>query len=95
MTARTHQSAKQAAQARMITASSVVTNIVVRAAGLVPARLDLAHVGTPEQQLGLTLGGVLVYMRYGVTARAVAEGWSGRRCSRSRFGQPWRDGGRC
>lgn len=64
MTARTRQPAEQTAQARMITASSVVTNLVVRAAGLVPARLDLAHVGTPEQQLGLTLGGVLVYMNY-------------------------------
>ena len=29
-----------AAQGRMITASSVVTNLVVRVAGLVPARLD-------------------------------------------------------
>jgi hypothetical protein len=55
----------------------VVTNLVVRAAGVVPARLDLAHVGTPEQQLGLTLGAVLIYMRTGVTARAVADGWSG------------------
>lgn len=77
MTARTHRPADQTPQARMITASSVVTNLVVRAAGLVPTRLDLAHVGTPEQQLGLTLGGVLIYMRHGVTARAVAEGWSG------------------
>lgn len=76
MTARTHKPAERAAQARMITSSSVVTNLVVRAAGLVPARLDLAHVGTPEQQLGLTLGGVLVYMRTGGTARAVADGWS-------------------
>ncbi len=60
MAARTQQ---PAAQARMITASSVVTNLVVRAAGLVPARLDLVHVGTPEQQLGLTLGGILIYLR--------------------------------
>lgn len=64
-------------QARLITSSSVVTNLTVRAAGLVPARLDLAHVGTAEQQLGLTLGTVLVYLRAGVTARAVADGWSG------------------
>lgn len=81
MTARTtrHRAAEltsQAAQARMITASSVVTNLVVRAAGLVPARLDIAHVGTPEQQLGLALGAVLIYIRTGVTARAVADGWS-------------------
>ncbi|MBN9102347.1 MAG: hypothetical protein J0I49_30245 [Pseudonocardia sp.] len=65
------------AQARLITASAVVTHVVVRAAGVVPARLDLTHVGTAEQQLGLTLGSVLFYVRTGVTARAVAEGWSG------------------
>jgi hypothetical protein len=65
------------AQARLITASAVVTNVVVRAAGVIPARLDLTHVGTAEQQLGLTLGSVLLYLRTGVTARAVAEGWSG------------------
>ena len=63
-------------QARMITSSSVVTSLTVRAAGLVPARIDLVHVGTAEQQLGLTLGTVLIYIRAGVTARAVAEGWS-------------------
>ncbi len=62
MPARTRPPAEQTAQTRRITASSVVTNLVVRAAGLVPARLDLAHVGTPEQQLGLALGGVLIYM---------------------------------
>ncbi|GAA2573340.1 hypothetical protein [Pseudonocardia hydrocarbonoxydans] len=64
-------------QARLITSSSVVTNLTVRAAGLVPARIDLAHVGTAEQQLGLTLGSVLIYIRAGATARAVADGWSG------------------
>lgn len=48
-------------QARMITSASVVTNVVVRAAGVVPARLDLTHAGTAEQQLGLSLGTVLVY----------------------------------
>jgi len=66
----------QTAQARMITSSSVVTSLVVRAAGVVPARLDLAHVGTADQQLGLSLGTVLVYLRTRITARAVADGWS-------------------
>jgi len=65
------------AQARLLTASAVVTNVVVRAAGVVPARLDLTHVGTAEQQLGLALGSVLFYLRTGLTARAVAEAWSG------------------
>lgn len=73
---RTGEDTSSTAQARMITKSSVVTNVVVRAAGLVPVRLDLAHVGTAEQQLGLTLGGVLVYLRAGVTARAIADGWT-------------------
>lgn len=48
----------------MITKSSVATSLTVRAAGLVPARLDLAH-GTAEQQLGVILGTVLVYIRAG------------------------------
>ncbi|OJY39313.1 hypothetical protein [Pseudonocardia sp. 73-21] len=63
-------------QARLITSASVVTQVVVRAAGLVPARLDLTHAATPEQQLGIVLGNVLVYLRSGITARAVAEGWA-------------------
>ncbi len=50
---------------------------VWRTRELVPARLDLNHVGTAEQQLGLTVGTVPVYMRSGTTARALAEGWSG------------------
>lgn len=70
-----NESTSPAMQARMITAASVVTSLVVRAAGLVPARLDLAHVGTADQQLGLTLGSVLLYLRTGVTARVVADGW--------------------
>lgn len=82
MTARTSrrstgQETSPTAQARMITQSSVVTSLTVRAAGLIPARIDLAHVGTADQQLGLVLGAVLVYLRAGVTARAVADGWSG------------------
>lgn len=47
--------------------------VVVRVAGVVPARLDLTHVGTPEQQLGLSLGTVLVYLWSGVTARALHD----------------------
>jgi hypothetical protein len=65
----------RAAQARMIPAGSAVMSVVVRVAGIVPARLDLTHVGTPEQQLGLSVGTVLVYLRSALTARAVAQGW--------------------
>src|SRR4051794_30036032 len=47
-------------QARLITSSSVVTGLVVRAAGVVPVRLDLTNIGTAEQipelvRLGRTL----------------------------------------
>lgn len=73
---RTVEQPNPTTQARMITKSSVVTSLTVRAAGLVPARLDLAHVGTAEQQLGLTLGTVLIYLRAGTTARAIADGWT-------------------
>jgi hypothetical protein len=61
--------------ARTIPASSIVMNIVVRAYGLVPVRLDLSHVGTPQHELSMGLGMVLVYVRSAITARAVAEQW--------------------
>ena len=54
---------------------SGVIGVVVRIAGQVPVRTDLSHVGTREQQLGLSLGTVLVYLHSAVTARAVVEGW--------------------
>lgn len=75
---RTHRITEQQtrpARARMISASAVVLNVVVRVAGIVPVRLDLSHVGTPEQQLGFSAGTVLVYLRSEITARAVAKGW--------------------
>ena len=82
MSARTSTSATEqttqpaaATQPRMIPSGSAVMSVVVRVAGIVPTRLDLTHVGTPEQQLGLSLGTVLVYLRSGITARAVAEQW--------------------
>jgi hypothetical protein len=55
-----HESADQMGQARLITSSSVVTGLVVRAAGVVPVRLDLTNIGTAEQipelvRLGRTL----------------------------------------
>jgi len=61
---------------RMVPASSAVMNVVVQVAEIVPERLDLAHVGTPEQQLGMSLGSVLVYLRTAGTARTIADGWS-------------------
>lgn len=82
-------------QARMITKSSVVTNLTVRAAGLVAARLDLAHVGAAEQHLGLTLGTVLIYIRAGVTARALAGGWSGTAVGAQSLAPRSRAVGRC
>ena len=83
MTARTSTSRRtedttqpdRAVQARMVPAGSAVMSVVVRVAGIVPARLDLSHVGTPEQQLGLSVGTVLVYLRSQLTAGAVAQGW--------------------
>jgi len=65
----------RAAQGRMIPTSPAVTGIVVRVAGTVPVCLDLTHVGTVEQQLGVSLGTVLVYLRTALTARTIAQGW--------------------
>lgn len=67
---------ERAAQARMIPSGSTITSVVVRVAGIVPARLDLSHVGTPEQMLGLSAGAVLCYLRSAITARAAADAWS-------------------
>lgn len=67
---------ERAARGRMIPAGAAVMSVVVRVAGIVPACLDLAHIGTPKQQLGLSIGTVLVYLRSVVTARTVAKAWS-------------------
>jgi hypothetical protein len=47
--------------------------IVVRVGGIVPTPLDLSHAGTREQQLGLNLGSVLVYLNSAVTAGAAGK----------------------
>lgn len=62
-------------QGRMVPAGAAVTNVVVRVVGIAPVRLDLTHVGTAEQRLGLTVGMVLIYVRSGITVRNVAEAW--------------------
>jgi hypothetical protein len=54
---------------------SAAVEITVRVSGEVPVRVDASNVGTPEQQVGLTLGSVLVYLRDRLTVTAVVEGW--------------------
>lgn len=82
MTARTSRRATETTtprplpvQGRMVPAGAAVMNVVLRVAGIAPARIDLSHIGTPEQRLGLSVGTVLIYLRSGITARNVAEGW--------------------
>ncbi|OLM28283.1 hypothetical protein Ae717Ps2_6622 [Pseudonocardia sp. Ae717_Ps2] len=53
-----------------------VMGFSVRVAGRVPTRLDLRHAGTPDRQLGLSLGMVLVYLRTHYTARLVEQAWA-------------------
>ena len=62
-------------RSRYIAAGVDVAVILVRIAGEVPARLDLTHAGDPEQQLGMTVGQVLLYLRSATTAEAVWRGW--------------------
>ncbi|MDN5917948.1 MAG: hypothetical protein L0I76_23110 [Pseudonocardia sp.] len=57
------------------TGYSAIVSVAVRVSGNVPVRLDATNIGTPEQQVGLTLGSVLVYLRTVQTVRAVVEGW--------------------
>jgi len=66
------------------TASLVVTTLFVRAEGLVPARLDIAHVDTPDQQLGLTLGAVLIYINRGSQPGQSPTGGAAHRCWHAR-----------
>ncbi|MDN5920059.1 MAG: hypothetical protein L0I76_33995 [Pseudonocardia sp.] len=47
----------------------------VRVAGPVPTRVDLRFAGTPEQQVGVSLGTVLVYESSYLTARTIALAW--------------------
>src|SRR6185437_16086892 len=54
---------------------TAITALVVRVAGVVPVRMDLAHAGTSDQQLGMSTGKLLVYLRSGWTVLSVAEGW--------------------
>lgn len=56
--------------------SSSVGSIAVRVAGLVPTRVDLRFAGTPQQQLGVSLGTILVYMSTHLTASTIAEKWA-------------------
>ncbi|MDQ4115985.1 MAG: hypothetical protein M3235_03380 [Actinomycetota bacterium] len=58
-----------------VAAMSSVMSVGVRVAGRVPTRVDLRFAGTADQQLGLSLGTVLVYLRSHLTARAVALAW--------------------
>ena len=54
---------------------SSVMSVGVRVAGRVPTRVDLRFAGTAEQQLGLSLGTVLVYVRTLLAVRSVALAW--------------------
>ncbi|MFR9806497.1 hypothetical protein ACL02T_30035 [Pseudonocardia sp. RS010] len=54
---------------------SAAVEVTVRVSGEVPVRVDVTNAGTPEQQVGLTLGSVLIYLRNPGTVRAVVEGW--------------------
>ncbi|MBN9739184.1 MULTISPECIES: hypothetical protein [unclassified Pseudonocardia] len=56
--------------------AATVTGMVVRVAGHVPTRVDLRNAATAEQQLGLTLGAVLIYLRSHYTAHLIARSWS-------------------
>lgn len=55
---------------------SSVSTLAVRVAGFVPTRVDMRFAGTPEQQLGITLGAVLVYVSMHRTAAMIADKWA-------------------
>lgn len=53
-----------------------VMGMVLRVAGPVAYRVDMQFAGTPERQLGLSMGMVLIYLRSHYTAVKVARAWS-------------------
>lgn len=53
-----------------------VIGFSVRLAGRVPTRIDVHHAGTPEAQLGLSAGPVLVYLGSHYTAARIAQSWA-------------------
>jgi hypothetical protein len=53
-----------------------VIGFSVRLAGRVPTRIDVQHAGTPEAQLGLSAGPVLVYLGSHHTAARIAQSWA-------------------
>ncbi|SFO17843.1 hypothetical protein SAMN05216207_103459 [Pseudonocardia ammonioxydans] len=55
---------------------SSVGSIAIRVAGFVPTRVDLRFAGTPQVQLGVSLGTVLVYMSTHLTASTIAQKWA-------------------
>ncbi|WP_224401681.1 hypothetical protein [Pseudonocardia sp. ICBG1034] len=55
---------------------SSLGSIAVRVAGLVPTRVDLRFAGTPQQQLEMSLGTILVYMSTHLTALTIAGKWA-------------------
>ncbi|MGD9991217.1 hypothetical protein [Pseudonocardia sp.] len=55
---------------------SSVCTLAARVAGFVPTRVDMRFAGTPEQQLGITLGTVLVYVNMHRTAATIADKWA-------------------
>lgn len=61
--------------AEKLPSHSAIVSVVVRVVGAVPVRIDVTHLGSPEQQLGLSLGTVLIYMQSATTAEAVVDGW--------------------
>lgn len=75
MSAKSSTGKRTVPEAQPVAGMSSVSSVVVRVAGRVPTRLDLRFAGTPEQQLGLSLGTVLIYLRLHLTARTVALAW--------------------
>lgn len=62
-------------RSRMIPPNVGVLGVVVRVQNEVRVRMDLTHAGTPDQQLSLAIGQVLIYLTCAGTAEAMLRGW--------------------
>lgn len=55
--------------------ASAITSAAVRVAGQIPIEISIRHLGTAEQEAGMRMGELLIYVRNAYVAERVANTW--------------------
>ncbi|GAA5154398.1 hypothetical protein GCM10023321_26150 [Pseudonocardia eucalypti] len=55
--------------------TSTITATAVRVAGSIPVEVSVRHIGTTDQEAGMRMGELLVYVRSPFVAERVADTW--------------------